>query len=84
MRCDQKGNLYITRWGKGEVAVVSPKGILIQTIKTKGQNVSNICFGGNEGKTCYVTLQDRGCLETFEADFAGREWAMMQKFGKNK
>jgi gluconolactonase len=84
MRCDQKGNLYITRWGKGEVAVVSPKGVLIQTIKTKGQNVSNICFGGNDGKTCYVTLQDRGCLETFEADFAGREWVMMQDFKKKR
>jgi gluconolactonase len=82
MRCDQKGNLYITRWGKGEVAVVSPKGIVIQIIKTKGQNVSNICFGGDKGKTCYVTLQDRGCLETFEADYAGREWVMMQKFNK--
>ncbi len=79
MRCDQKGNLYITRWGKGEVNVVSPQGALIQIVKTKGQNVSNICFGGKEGKTCYVTLQDSGCLETFEADFVGREWAMMQK-----
>ncbi len=79
MRCDQKGNLYITRWGKGEVNVVSPQGALIQVIKTKGQNVSNICFGGTHGKTCYITLQDSGCLETFEADFVGREWAMMQK-----
>ncbi len=82
MRCDKKSNLYITRWGKGEVVVVSPKGNVIQTIKTIGKNVSNICFGGDKGKTCYVTLQDRGCLETFEADFAGREWVMMQKMMK--
>ncbi len=84
MRCDIKGNLYITRWGKGEVAIVSPKGDIIQTIQTTGKNVSNICFGGRNGKTCYVTLQDRGCLETFEAMNPGREWAMMQQFLKEK
>lgn len=82
MRCDVKGNLYITRWGKGEVAVISPEGKLLKTITTKGKNVSNICFGGKKGRTCYITLQDRGCLESFTADFAGREWAMMQGFGK--
>ncbi|MFN3379583.1 MAG: SMP-30/gluconolactonase/LRE family protein, partial [Runella zeae] len=82
MRCDVKGNLYITRWGKGEVAVISPEGKLLKTITTKGKNVSNICFGGKKGRTCYITLQDRGCLESFTVDFAGREWAMMQEFGK--
>jgi gluconolactonase len=25
-------------------------------------------------------LQDRGCLETFKAKTAGREWAMMKAF----
>jgi gluconolactonase len=82
MRCDANGNLYITRWGKGEVAVLSPAGKVIQTVQLKGKNVSNICFGGKKGKTCYVTLQDRGCLETFNADFPGREWVMMQEFVK--
>lgn len=82
MRCDVAGNLYITRHGKGEVAVLSPGGKVIQTIRTIGKKVSNICFGGKNGKTCYVTLQDRGCLETFKAKTAGREWAMMKAFSK--
>lgn len=80
MRCDAKGNLYITRWGKGEVAVLSSTGQVLRTVVTKGKNVSNICFGGKKGKTCYVTLQDRGCLETFETDTPGREWVMMRAF----
>ena len=80
MRCDANGNLYVTRWGKGEVAVLSPAGQVLHTVATKGKNVSNICFGGKKGKTCYVTLQDRGCLETFETDTPGREWTMMQGF----
>lgn len=84
MRCDAKGNLYITRHGKGEVAVVSPEGKVIKTIKTKGKSVSNICFGGKKGRTCYITLQDRGCLETFQADAPGREWVMMKAFMEKK
>ena len=83
MRCDANGNLYITRWGKGEVNVLSPQGKVLKIITTKGKNVSNICFGGKKGRTCYVTLQDRGCLETFNADAPGREWTMMREWGKN-
>lgn len=84
MRCDIHGNLYITRHGLGEVAVLSPDGKIIHTIKTIGKKVSNICFGGKNGKTAYVTLQDRGCLETFKARTAGREWMMMKKFSAKK
>ncbi|QRR01857.1 SMP-30/gluconolactonase/LRE family protein [Dyadobacter sandarakinus] len=83
MRCDIQGNLYIARHGKGEVAVLSPEGKVIQTIHTIGKKVSNICFGGKNGKTCYITLQDRGCLESFSAKTAGREWAMMKAFAAN-
>ncbi|TLV01051.1 SMP-30/gluconolactonase/LRE family protein [Dyadobacter luticola] len=82
MRCDVHGNLYIARHGVGEVAVLSPEGKVIHTIKTIGKKVSNICFGGKNGKTCYITLQDRGCLETFTAKTAGREWAMMKAFAE--
>lgn len=74
MRCDVKGNLYITRHGKGVVAMVSPEGKLIREITLKGKLPSNIAFGGPEGKTCYVTLQDRGNIETFTVEEAGREW----------
>lgn len=84
MRCDVDGNLYIARHGLGEVAVLSPEGKVIQTITTIGKKVSNICFGGRNGKTCYITLQDRGCLESFQAKSVGREWAMMQAFSEKK
>lgn len=80
MRCDVAGNLYVTRYGKGEIAIISPDGKLKRTVKTKGLKTSNICFGGKDGKTCYITLQDRKLLETFRTDTAGREWAMMKKF----
>jgi gluconolactonase len=75
MKCDLKGNLYITRHGKGTVAVVSPGGKLIREIQMKGKKTSNIIFGGEDGKTCYVTLQDRKCVETFRSEIAGKKWA---------
>lgn len=78
MRCDVKGNLYIARYGKGTIAVVSPRGELIREVKLTAQKPTNIAFGGADGRTCYVTCQDRGYIETFVADFAGRNWAMLQ------
>ena len=76
MRCDVKGNLYITRHGKGTVVMVSPQGKLIREIKLKGSKPSNIAFGGKDGKTCFVTLQDRGCIETFRVAYPGRSWEL--------
>lgn len=74
MRCDVSGNLYITRHGKGVVAKISPDGKLLQEITLKGKLPSNIAFGGPDGKTAYVTLQDRGNMEQFPVEEAGREW----------
>jgi len=76
MKCDLKGNLYITRHGKGTIAIVSPNGKLIREVKMKGKKTSNIIFGGADGKTCYVTLQDRKCVETFRNEIPGK---MFQK-----
>lgn len=72
MKCDQFGNLYITRYGKGTVAVFAPDGLLIREIPLKGKNVSNLTFGGKDGRTVFVTLQDRKCVETFRNDVPGK------------
>ncbi len=74
MRCDVDGNLYITRHGKGTVAKVSPTGELLREIKLTGSKPSNIAFGGIDGKRAFVTVQDRGNIETFIVESAGREW----------
>ncbi len=78
MRCDTEGNLYITRHGKGTVVKVSPSGKILQEITLTGKNPSNIAFGGKDGRTVYVTLQDQGNIETFRVDKPGREWEMMR------
>jgi len=71
MRCDSEGNLYITRYDKGTVVVVSPDKKIIKEVQLKGKKPSNITFGGRNGKTCFVTMADRGCFETFQAQHAG-------------
>ena len=72
MRCDEKGNLYITRFEKGTVVVVSPEGNILEEVVLKGKKPSNITFGGKDWKTCYVTMADRGCVEAFEALYPGK------------
>jgi len=76
MRCDVKGNLYIARYGKGTVAKVSPAGEVVEEVTLIGKKPTNIAFGGKDGRTAYVTLQDQGNLETFRVDAPGREWKM--------
>lgn len=79
MRCDTKGNLYITRHGKGTVAKVSPAGKVLLEIPVSGKMPSNLAFGGKDGRTVYVTLQDNGNVEKFRVEHAGREWKMLKK-----
>lgn len=74
MKCDKMGNLYITRWGKGTVVVLSPGGEFIREIPLKGKKCSNLVFGGTKGKTVFVTLQDRKCMEKFTNDIPGKNF----------
>ena len=55
MRCDIDGNLYITRHGAGVVLKLSPAGKILEKIELPGSMPSNLCFGGPDGKTLYVT-----------------------------
>lgn len=74
MKCDKQGNLYVTRHGKGTIAILSPKGELLREVQMKGKLTSNLTFGGPDGKTCFVTLQDRKCVEVFESEVAGKKF----------
>lgn len=71
MKCDRDGNVYITRHGKGTIAILSPDGKLLREVEMKGKSTSNITFGGPDGRTCFVTLQDRKCVEIFTTEVPG-------------
>ncbi len=78
MRCDIDGNLYISRHGKGTVVKLSPEGKVLQEITLLGRLPSNVAFGGSDGRTMFVTLQDKGNIESFRVDRPGREWQMQK------
>jgi gluconolactonase len=79
MRCDIDGNLYVTRYGKGTVAVVSPQGKVLREIDILGERPSNICFGGQDGRTAYVTEVEHCRLVQFRTDRPGLAWHRWHK-----
>jgi sugar lactone lactonase YvrE len=79
MRCDVDGNLYLTRYGKGTVVKLSPAGKVLREIDVLGSRPSNICFGGPDGRTAYVTEVEHTRLVQFRVDRPGLAWKRWQK-----
>jgi sugar lactone lactonase YvrE len=79
MRCDIDGNLYITRYGKGTVVKLSPGGKVLKEIDVLGKTPSNICFGGPDGRTAYVTEVEHQRVVQFRVDRPGLAWERWQK-----
>ncbi|HCS51791.1 MAG TPA: gluconolactonase, partial [Planctomycetaceae bacterium] len=75
---DVEGNLYITRYGKGTVVKMSPNGEILQEIDVLGAQPSNICFGGPDGRTAYVTEVESTRVVQFRVDRPGRSWQLMK------
>ncbi|RAK03243.1 gluconolactonase [Larkinella arboricola] len=55
MTLDEQGNLYLS--GKG-VTIYSPNGEKLQTIPVPSRWVGNICFGGKDRKTLFITASE--------------------------
>jgi sugar lactone lactonase YvrE len=79
MRCDVAGNLYITRYGKGTVVKLSPAGEILREIDVLGKSPSNICFGGPDGRTAYVTEVEHRRLVQFRVDQPGLAFERWKK-----
>ena len=79
MRCDVDGNLYITRYGKGTVVKMSPGGEILKEIDVLGAAPSNLCFGGPDGRTVYVTEVKKQRLVQFRTDKPGLAWERWRK-----
>lgn len=79
MRCDVDGNLYISRHGKGTVVKLSPAGEILQEVDVLGPTPSNLCFGGPDGRTVYVTEVTHRRLVQFRVDRPGLAWQRWQR-----
>jgi sugar lactone lactonase YvrE len=78
MRCDVDGNLYVTRYGKGTVVKLAPDGTVLREIDVLGPSPSNLCFGGPDGRTVYVTEVKNRRLVQFRVDRPGLAWQRWQ------
>jgi len=59
---DAAGNICIATVGKGGITVLSPEGRLLEHVAMPDLYTTNICFGGPDMKTAYVTLSATGRL----------------------
>lgn len=61
---DAMGNVCVATLGTGAISVVSPEGELKDVVKPPGWDfhVTNICFGGPEERTAYITSSGWGLL----------------------
>ena len=50
------------------------KGQIVREIDVLGQRPSNICFGGPDGRTAYVTEVEHQWLVSFRVDRPGLAW----------
>jgi len=78
MRCDVDGNLYLTRYGKGTVVKLSTGGEILQEVDVLGSNPTNVCFGGPDGCTGYVTEAKIQRIVQFRVDRPGLSWSRWQ------
>ena len=76
LRTDVEGTIYVARITKGTIDRFSPEGRLLNRIPLLGKTVSNLAFGGPDGRTVYATLVENGNIESFRVDRPGREWQM--------
>jgi gluconolactonase len=69
--CDAEGNVCIATLVNGAITVVDPKDGSYRQVPMPERWVTNICFGGPELRTAYITLSSTGRLVSMPWDTPG-------------
>ncbi len=72
MAFDVEGNLYVATYRAGYVYVLDPAGELIRSIPSGGQSPTNVCFGGEDFDTMFVTVDDLGEIAAIQVGAQGQ------------
>ena len=56
------GNICVATLMTGHITVISPGGQVVEQVKMPDVYPTNICFGGPDMKTAYITLSATGQL----------------------
>ena len=76
LRTDIDGRLLVARILKGTVAVLTPDGKLKREIALRAKEPTNLAFGGEDGRTVFVTQRQGGFIEVFRSERPGREYCL--------
>ena len=68
---DSAGNICVGTLVTGMITVISPRGEILRQVKFPDSYVTNICFGGADMRTAYVTLSETGRLVATRWDIPG-------------
>ncbi len=63
---DGDGNVVVATIITGALSVIAPSGELLDQVAVGDRMVTNVCFGGHDLRTAYVTLSGTGRLASFE------------------
>jgi len=66
MAVDALGNLYVATLLHGGITIVSPDGSICRHLPLPDRYPTNVCFGGPDLRTLYVTLSGGGKLIAFD------------------
>jgi signal peptidase len=78
LRTDIDGKLLIARIRKGLITVMRPDATLQQDVVLRGMEPTNLAFGGQDGRTVFVTQRQGGFIEAFRTDREGREHCLQR------
>ena len=56
------GNIAVATLNTGYITEISPAGDIVRAVKTPDRYPTNICFGGADMRSAYITLSDSGQL----------------------
>ncbi len=62
MAADAHGNVHVATLMHGGISVISPDGSRYHHVPLADRMVTNLCFGGRDMRTAYVTLSGSGQL----------------------
>ena len=62
MAVEASGNVVVATLISGQITVIAPDGRIVRQVPTGDVYTTNICFGGPDLRTAYVTLSGRGEL----------------------
>lgn len=61
---DSAGNVCVATIGESGISVIAPEGGLVDFVPTPDPFTTNICWGGDDMRTAYITLSATGQLAT--------------------